>query len=149
MELPKVRRLSFRGFHNPHDFHINREFLMGRDPFDDNWRPRRTPPVNIKKNSDYYELEMPLPGYKKEEVSLFVENDRLTVSGRREQEQEVDSTYLLREHDIDQFIRTFDLAPATDEDNISARFENGVLRIVLPHIKSLPYTGEPHSIAIM
>jgi HSP20 family protein len=150
MKLARVHPLSFGRIGSRYGRLIDRDFLLGHDPFDDNWvtTQKTTPPVNIKQEPDFYELELPLPGYRLDEINIEVVNQVLTVKGEREIDEDGHSAYILKEHDIDSFERSFELGPATDEDKITAEFKNGILKIRLPHVSSLPPEGEAKSIPI-
>jgi HSP20 family protein len=92
------------------------------------------PAVNVKENDDRFLLEIAAPGMNKEHFNLEVENDRLTISGERKQEQqEENDKYTRKEFSYQSFKRSFNL-PETDveKDKISAKYENGVLLIAIP-----------------
>lgn len=149
--MPRVRPLSFGHRIGTHYGHmIDRDFLMGRDPFEDVRTVNKSaPPVNIKEEEEYYALEIPLPGYKKNEVSITVENDELVIKGERKKEAERgDTIYLLKEYDIESFMRTFQLGAMTDKDKIKARFKNGILRVKLYHSDAESVSETKKSIAI-
>ncbi len=136
MKLPQVHKKSFGNRFNTYwEPLINREFLMGRDPFKELKMARETKrfPLNIKKLEGYYLLEIHLPGYKKEQISLRINNNVLTVKGHRDEIKELNSKYIIKEHDVDNFKHSFQLATYTDQNNITAKFENGVLTIKLYH----------------
>jgi HSP20 family protein len=86
-----------------------------------------------------------LPGIPKDTVSIEFENDVLTVSAERERSQEVTDGRLYRfERRYGSFTRTIGLPPGVAEDQISARYDNGVLEI---HVKK-PKVEKPHRIQI-
>jgi HSP20 family protein len=134
MKLPQINKKSFRNRFNTYwEPLINRDFLIGRDPFKDLKMTRETKryPLNIKKLEGYYMLEFQLPGYKKEQISIQIKNDFLIVKGHRDEIKELNSNYIIKEHDIDNFNHTFQLESHTDKNNITANFKNGVLAIKL------------------
>ena len=86
-----------------------------------------------------------LPGIPKETVSIEFENDVLTVSAERERSQEVADGRLYRfERRYGSFMRTIGLPPGVAEDQISARYDNGVLEV---HVKK-PEVEKPRRIQI-
>jgi len=88
--------------------------------------------VDIKENEKEYIVEADLPGVKKEEINVEINNDRLTISVERNEEvNEERENYIRRERRSGSISRSFYVENVV-EDRISAKFENGVLRMVLP-----------------
>jgi HSP20 family protein len=74
-----------------------------------------------------------LPGVRPEDVDITVQNGVLTISGKIEEEQEEERRgYLVRERRYGTFRRSLQLPQEVDEDQINARFENGVLEVTIP-----------------
>lgn len=93
------------------------------------WRPN----VDIIENEDSYEIQAELPGMKKEDVQLSIENNVLTISGETSQEVKEDRrNYLRVERSYGRFERSFSLSNNVDRDNVRAEFEDGVLKVSLP-----------------
>lgn len=93
------------------------------------------PAVNIKETSENFEVEMASPGMKKEDFKIQLENNQLTISSERETEQEEneDNRYTKKEFSYQSFQRTFQLPrDVVDVEKIEARYENGMLRLVIP-----------------
>jgi HSP20 family protein len=90
--------------------------------------------VDVKENENEFILEAELPGIKKEEVNLQIDNDRLTISVQKneqtEEEKEKDN-YIRRERSYSAMTRSFAIANV-ETDNVNAKFENGLLFITLP-----------------
>jgi len=92
------------------------------------------PSTNVKHHQEYYDLEIAVPGFKKEEIQLLIKDGYLIVKGHKESDRDMDKTQFIRkEHDLDSFERTFQLGDITDEENIKAKYENGMLKIRLFH----------------
>ncbi|OHX67046.1 Hsp20/alpha crystallin family protein [Flammeovirga pacifica] len=87
-------------------------------------------PVNVLEAEDGFTLEVFIPGLKKEEVSISVDDNKLKVAYTHNQDKEV--KYLKREFIIKDFERTFNLPNTIDIETIEANFEQGVLSISLP-----------------
>lgn len=88
--------------------------------------------VDIKEEEKAYIIEADLPGVKKEEIKVDLENDRLTISVVRNEEiNEEKDNYIRRERRSGSYCRSFYVENVV-EDQISAKFENGVLSMVLP-----------------
>jgi HSP20 family protein len=91
---------------------------------------RSMPSVNIRETDKAYELEMAAPGYKKTDFNISIENNMLTVSAEKQQEQQKgDEHYTRREFGYESFSRTFNLPANTNEDDINARYEDGILKL--------------------
>lgn len=138
-ELKEPRRLSFKSKFGKYYGHlIDPEFLLGRDPYEEPWlSPTKKPFVNIKKNKSYYELEIPVPGWEKKDISVEIEGDFLVVKGARDVDQPEDETeYIVREHFMDEFERRFQLSSITDKEKIVVYLKNGMLRILLYHVQN-------------
>lgn len=93
---------------------------------------RSMPSVNIKETEKNYELEMAAPGYSKKDFNISIDNNMLTVSAERKQEQEKKADhYTRREFGYESFSRSFNLPANTNEEDISARYEDGILKLTI------------------
>jgi HSP20 family protein len=89
------------------------------------------PAATVLENAEGYTLEVEMPGVNKETLEMWVENNELTILGRRSMPA-VDGTLLHRESRAENFRRTFELDPSIDSEKISAKFEQGVVKLTLP-----------------
>lgn len=88
--------------------------------------------VDIKENEKEYILEVELPGIKKEEVNLEIDEGRLTISVRKdEQKEDKQDNYIRKERSFSAMTRSFEVSDV-ETDGIDAKFENGLLLITLP-----------------
>jgi len=93
------------------------------------------PAVNIKEAEGSYLIELAVPGLRKEDFELSLDQNELTVAiKQREEENGTEKPqYIRREFDLEAFRRTFVLKENTfDLDGIEAKYEDGLLRITLP-----------------
>jgi HSP20 family protein len=93
------------------------------------------PAVNIKETADMFEVEMAAPGMRKEDFKVELEDNNLTISSefQNQQEEKEGERYTRREHSYQSFQRTFTLPKnVVDVDQINARYENGMLRLLIP-----------------
>ncbi|WP_420319925.1 Hsp20/alpha crystallin family protein [Flagellimonas sp.] len=98
----------------------------------DNWNTS-VPAVNIKDNTDGFELELAVPGGKKEDFKIEVDNDVLTISNEaRSENNENAENYTRKEFTYASFKRAFTLPETVDGSKIDAKYEDGVLKVVLP-----------------
>lgn len=102
--------------------------------------------VDIKEKENEYLIEADLPGVNKEEIKVDLDNDRLTISVVKNEEiNEEKDNYIRRERRSGSYCRSFSVENVV-EDQISAKFENGVLSLVLP--KKEPKQNRKNSIDI-
>lgn len=92
-----------------------------------------TPPVDIQETDEAYRLHAELPGLKKEDVQITLENNVLRLSGERKFEKDVkQDSYHRIERVYGTFSRSFALPHQVSSDKVEAKFDNGVLSIVVP-----------------
>ncbi|MCS7005628.1 MAG: Hsp20/alpha crystallin family protein [Cytophagales bacterium] len=95
------------------------------------------PAVNISETDDSYAIEVAVPGIKKEDFQLELENNTLVVkSSKKEENTKKQDKYTVREFNYTSFYRSFNLPDTIDTEKISAQYENGVLHIKLPKLPS-------------
>ena len=88
--------------------------------------------TDIQDLGDHFLLEADLPGFQKEEISLDLKGDVLTVTAHHQEEKEAHTgRYLCRERRYGEFARSFDVS-SVQQKAITASYENGVLKLVLP-----------------
>ena len=89
------------------------------------------PPASVTENGDSYLLEVEMPGVNKEGLDISVENNELTITGRRSLPQ-IDGSCIHSESRSENFRRAFELDPSIDTSKIGAKIEQGILRLTLP-----------------
>ena len=90
--------------------------------------------VDIREDGDHFYVEAELPGFKKEEVDITLENQTLTIAAERKSETndgEKQGDWLLRERRYSRFLRSFTLPPTVDDQKVDAKLNDGVLTITL------------------
>ncbi len=90
-----------------------------------------TPAASVVEDGDVYMLKVEMPGVNKEGLEISVENNELTIIGRRSLSQ-IEGTLIHRESRPENFRRAFELDPSIDTSKISARIDQGVLTLTLP-----------------
>lgn len=83
--------------------------------------------VNIKEDNEKYTLEVSVPGYKKEEISVELSNDIINISSKKEIDDK--QIYKRQEFYIKPFDRKFTLPENANQDDINADVINGILYI--------------------
>ena len=102
-----------------------------------------SPEVNICETKDGYVLEAEMPGVNKDGLEITLENNELTIIGRRSSET-VSGEPLFRERSAAHFRRVFELDPAIDTGRINAKVNQGVLTLTLPKSEQV----KPRKIAV-
>lgn len=90
--------------------------------------------TDVKETEKNYILDIDLPGFKKEDVNIDLENGYLTISAKREHKvdnEDKKENFVRRERSYGQFSRSFHVGDIS-QDEIEAHLENGTLTIKLP-----------------
>ncbi len=91
------------------------------------------PKVNVTENEGSFQLEAETPGMKDKDISVEVHNGVLTIKGHKEEESNAKKdNYHIREFSNQSFERSFRLSDRVDTGKVSAKIDNGVLRVHLP-----------------
>lgn len=99
-------------------------------------RPFSTMRADIKEKDKMYILEVELPGIDKENIQIEYRDNVLTILAERKEElREERADYIRRERKYGSFRRSF-YVENIDEENIRAKFRNGILKIRLPKLKA-------------
>lgn len=130
--------------------------------FDDFTRPARsvarysTPTTSvmrtdIKETDAGYELDIDLPGYKKDDVQAELKEGYLTITAKSQKENEEkdsDGKYIRRERYLGTCSRSFYVGEEITQEDIRARFENGILKLSVPKKEAKPKVEESKYIQI-
>lgn len=91
------------------------------------------PKVNIKETPEDFIVEMAVPGLKKSDFKLDIENRVLSISTLKEEEHEqLEEHYTFKEFGYSSFKRTFTLPSSVDDELVNASYADGILKVVLP-----------------
>lgn len=107
--------------------------------------------TDIKESDDGYELDIDLPGYKKEDVRAELKEGYLTVSAetkKSDDEKDDSGRYIRRERYYGTCSRSFYVGEEVTQDDIKARFEDGILKLYVPKKETLPKVEETRYIQI-
>ena len=128
--------------------------IFGENLFDDDWMDfpferdfwgRKNPlygknaknimKTDIKEHDGGYELDIDLPGFKKDEITIDLDNGYLTISAEKgldKDEQDKKGKYIRRERYAGAVQRSFYVGDAVTEEDVKAKFEDGILRLSIP-----------------
>lgn len=124
----------FEDFYNMVDNFFNDNWLSTRDFTQGAFK------INVKEDEKEYVVEAELPGVKKEEIKLELNDGRLSIGVERESKlEEEKSNYVHRESSYASMKRSIYLADAASED-IKAKLDNGILTIEIPKLKQVDTT---------
>ena len=113
------------------DFPVDRDF-WGRT---NNKTTKNLMKTDIREHDAGYELDIDLPGFKKDEIKAELENGYLTISatkGANNDEQDKKGKYIRRERCAGTVQRSFYVGDDVTQEDIKAKFENGILRLSIP-----------------
>ena len=107
--------------------------------------------TDIKEMKDGYELEIDLPGFKKDEVTAELKDGYLTVSAEtntKKDEKAEDGKYIRRERYSGSCSRSFYVGEDVQQEDIKAEFKHGILKLFVPKKEAKPAVEEKKHIAI-
>ena len=90
-----------------------------------------TPPASVNETADSYMLELEMPGVSKDGLDISIENNELSIVGRRSNSA-VEGTLIHRESRPHDYRRSFEIDPSIDTGKITARITQGVVTLTLP-----------------
>ena len=121
-----------------------KEIMDVRDDFDrlvdrifnrdfDLWEGGRVPAIDVYEEGDNIIVKAEVPGVKKEDISVSLNGDILTISGKSEEEKEVKKeNFYRKEIRSGTFSRSITLPAQIDKDKVKASYKDGVLQLTLP-----------------
>ena len=126
--------------------------IFGENLFDDDWfdfdrdfwgkknplygkNAKNIMKTDIREHDEGYELDVDLPGFKKDEISVELDDGYLTISaakGLDKDEQEKKGKYIRKERYAGAMQRSFYVGDAVTQEDIKAKFEDGILKLSIP-----------------
>ena len=107
--------------------------------------------TDIKEAQDGYELDIDLPGFKKEDIKAELKNGYLNISAvsdNKKDEKDKDGRYIRRERYCGSCSRNFYVGEGVTEEEIKAKFEDGILKLYVPKAEAKAAVEEKKYIAI-
>ena len=107
--------------------------------------------TDIRDTDSSYELDIDMPGFKKEDIKAQLKDGYLTISAAtsaNNDEQDKEGRYIRRERYAGSCSRSFYVGEDIKQDDIKAKFENGILKISVPKKEAQPKVEEDKHIAI-
>ena len=126
--------------------------IFGENLFNDDWMDFGFPEVekalygkhashemktDVRETDSGYEVDIDLPGFKKDEINIQLDNGYLSISaakGLDKDDQDKEGKYIRKERYAGSMSRSFYVGNATTQDDIKAKYESGILRLSVPKI---------------
>ena len=115
-----------------------RDFDLFGDMFDDPFftnNDSKMMKTDIKENDNNFELEIDLPGFKKDDIKMSIDDGYLTINAKQEDnkdEKDKHGKYVRRERYFGECSRSFYAGDDIKEEDIKAKYKNGTLRVEIP-----------------
>lgn len=109
------------------------DFMDSSDTFD-------VMKCDVYEKDGFYHIEADIPGFNKDEINIESENGYITISTEKKYDNDIDNSdrsYIRRERFYGRTVRKFYIGEV-DEEKINAKFENGILELVIPKEEKLP-----------
>ena len=116
------------------DFPFERDFFGGKNPLYGK-HAKNMMKTDVKETDSGYEVDIDLPGFKKDEINAKLENGYLTISaskGLDKDEKDKEGKYIRRERYAGSCKRSFYVGEQVHQEDIRAKFEDGILRLSVP-----------------
>ena len=116
------------------DFPFDRNFFEGRDPLYGK-HAKNIMKTDVRETDDTYELDIDLPGFKKEEVTAELKNGYMTISaakGLDKDEKDKEGRYIRKERYSGSCSRSFYVGEHVAVEDIHPKYENGILSFTVP-----------------
>lgn len=120
------------------DFPFDRNFFGDKNPLYGK-RGKNLMKTDVKETEQGYEVDIDLPGFKKEDVNAQLNNGYLTVSatkGLDKDEKDKEGRYIRRERYAGSMSRSFYVGEGVKEQDIHAKFEDGILKLAIPKMEA-------------
>ena len=132
------------------DFPFNDDFWGRKNPLYGK-NAKRMMKTDIRETDGSYELDVDLPGFKKDEIKASLENGYLTISaakGLDKDEKDKDGKYIRQERYAGAMSRSFYVGDEVTQEDIKAKYEDGILKLSIPKKEKKPAVEQDNHIAI-
>lgn len=106
--------------------------------------------TDVKEHDDKYELVVDLPGFKKEQIQIELKDGYLTISAQKglEKDEKENGKYIRKERYSGSKSRTFYVGNEVTENEVHAKFENGILKLDIPKKEAKKAVEQNHYVTI-
>lgn len=100
------------------------------------YRNGSVPAVNVKETEKAFQVELAAPGMKKDDFKIEIDENLLTIrTEQKEEKSEENERFTKREFNYTSFVRSFRLPEDVKQEEISATYENGILKLQIPKLE--------------
>ena len=138
-------------FDNWMDFPFEDEFFGKKNPLYGK-HEKNLMKTDVRETKDGYEVDIDLPGFKKDEIKAELKDGYMTITAASDKDNKIEdenSRYICRERVYSNCSRTFYVGKELTQEDIKAKFENGVLTLNVPKKEALPQKEEDKYISIL
>ena len=119
------------------------------DFFNDNLNMNTAIKADIRETKEAYILEADLPGMRKEDINLEYNQNYLTIHAHKnETKEDKKENYIRKERHYGEVSRSFYVGDAVEQEDIKAKFEDGILKVFVPKKEAKPAVEQKKTIAI-
>ena len=106
--------------------------------------------TDVREKKDGYELDVDLPGFRKDQIKIELENGYLTISAEKglDKDEDKEGRYIRRERFSGSCRRTFYVGEKLEQSDIKASFKHGILKLTIPKKEETPEVEENKYISI-
>ena len=135
----------------PFEKDFEKEFFPSKNPLYGK-HAKNMMKTDVKELDDHFEVDIDLPGFKKDEVSAQLKDGYLTISATKgldkDEKDKKTGKYIRQERYAGSMSRSFYVGEDISQDEIKAKYENGILQLTIPKKEEKPAVEEKSSIAI-
>ncbi len=128
----KIHRGAFARIGDRYNRFIDPHHFLGRSALDDSWMTKGKPKANLFEHEDEYQIKVAVPGFTKNEINIYLEDNLLTVECKKEDLGNNYPKAIRMEYGYDQISRRFVLPDNAKTEEVHSSCQNGVLTIVVP-----------------
>lgn len=117
---------------------LSPDFFDMKDFFNDQMWLKKfdEPALNVLEKDDVFEIELAAPGFDKKDFEVTIDNGCLNVSAKKtETKEETEENYTRKEFSYDSFTRSLQLPETVIDDQVKAKYKNGILKFSLAKIE--------------
>ena len=132
------------------DFPFEKDFFGTKNPLYGK-HAKNMMKTDVRETEDSYEVDIDLPGFKKDEITASLKDGYLTIEaakGLDKDEEDKKGTYIRRERYAGACSRSFYVGEGVTEEDIKAEFKHGILTLVVPKKEAKPAVEQKKYIAI-
>ena len=134
MMLPSIFNKDLFDEKKEFPFDVEDEFFGKHNPLYGK-KAKHMMKTDVKEKDDKYEVDVDLPGFKKDELHLDLNNGYLTISAEKgldKDEEDKKGKYIRKERYVGSMSRSFYVGEGITEEDIKAKYENGILKLTIP-----------------